>query len=123
LASVSDIPALWTLTQAQPGGHLNPGQTALNMKTMESKLTESKLADTMNGADYVVIDGVMFQTGYLRVPDEFTAADDVVLEARRGETEIDLTREEIDDAVLLGEGVFRLKNGSLVRFLTSAVIH
>ena len=62
----------------------------------------------------------MFQTGYLRVPDEFTAADDVVLEARRGETEIDLTREEIDDAVLLGEGVFRLKNGSLVRFLTSA---
>jgi hypothetical protein len=95
---------------------------------MEAKLTEKKLAqtqliDTMNGADFVVIDGVMFQTGYLRVPDEFTAADDVVLEARRGETEIDLTREEIDDAVLLGEGVFRLKNGSLVRFLTSAVIH
>jgi hypothetical protein len=25
--------------------------------------------------------------------------------------------------VLLGEGVFRLKNGSIVRFLTSAVIH
>ena len=77
----------------------------------------------MNGADYVVIDGVMFQTGYLRVPDEFTTAADVVLEARRGETEIDLTREEIDDAVLLGEGVFRLKSGSIVRFLTSAVIH
>jgi hypothetical protein len=82
-----------------------------------------KLIDTMNDADYVVIDGVMFQTGYLRVPDEFTSVDDVVLEARRGDTEIDLTRGEIDDAVLLGEGVFRLKSGSIVRFLSSAVIH
>jgi len=87
------------------------------------KVTESKLIYMMNDADFVVIDGVMFQTGYLRIPDEFTAPDDVVLEARRGETEIDLTRGEIDDAVLLGEGVFRLKSGSIVRFLTSAVIH
>jgi len=87
------------------------------------KLTESKLTDMMNDADFVVIDGIMFQTGYLRVPDEFTSADDVVLEARRGDTEVDLTRGEIDDAVLLGEGVFRLKSGSTVRFLTSAVIH
>jgi hypothetical protein len=82
-----------------------------------------KLSDTMNDADFVVIDGVIFETGYLRVPDEFTGADDVVLEARRGDTEIDLTRGEIDDAELLGEGVYRLKNGSLVRFLSSAVIH
>ena len=87
------------------------------------KLTESKLIDVMNDADFVVIDGIMFQTGYLRVPDEFTSADDVVLEARRGDTEVDLTRGEIDDAVQLGEGVFRLKSGSTVRFLTSAVIH
>jgi hypothetical protein len=82
-----------------------------------------KLTDTMNDADFVMIDGVMFQTGYLRVPDEFTTADDVVVEARRGDTEIELTRDEIDDAVLLGEGMFRLKNGSIVRFLSTAVIH
>jgi len=81
------------------------------------------LIDTMSDADFVVIDGVMFQTGYLRVPDEFTAADDVVLEARHGETEVDLTRDEIDDAVLLGEGVYRLKSGSIVRFLVGAVVH
>jgi hypothetical protein len=81
------------------------------------------LIDTMTDADYVVIDGVMFQTGYRRVPDEFTAADDVVLEARHGDTEVDLTRDEIDDAVLLGEGVFRLKSGSIVRFLVGAVVH
>ncbi len=82
-----------------------------------------KLIDTMNDADFVLIDGVMFQTGYVRVPDEFTSADDVVVEARSGDTEIDLTRDEIDDAVLLGEGQFRLKSGSIVRFLSSAVIH
>lgn len=81
------------------------------------------LFDTMTGADYVVIDGLIFETGYLRVPDEFTSADDVVLEARRGDTEIDLTRAEVEGAELLGEGVFRLKSGSLVRFLASAVVH
>ena len=82
-----------------------------------------KLIDTMSDADFVVIDGVMFQTGYLRVPDEYTAADDVVREARHGDTEVDLTREEVDDAVLLGEGVYRLKSGSIVRFLVGAVVH
>lgn len=93
------------------------------MKLTETRQTQVKLLQTMSDADFVVIDGVMFQTGYLRVPDEYTAADDVVLEAHRGETEIDLTREEIDDAVLLDEGVFRLKSGSVVRFLSCAVIH
>jgi len=87
------------------------------------KPQQNQLAETMNNADFVMIDGVMFETGYLRVPDEYTSADDVVLEARRGDTEIDLTRAEIDDAVLLGEGVFRLKSGSIVRFLSAAVVH
>ena len=82
-----------------------------------------KLTDTMQGADFVVIDGVLFETGYLRVPDENTAADDVVIEARRGDTEIDLTRAEVDDAQMLGEGVFRLRKGMLVRFLSGATIH
>ena len=77
----------------------------------------------MNGADFVVIDGVLFETDYLRVPDEFTVADDVVLEARHGDTEIDLTRAEFEGAIGVGEGVFRLRSGSLVRFLSSAVIH
>jgi hypothetical protein len=82
-----------------------------------------ELFETMKGADFVVIDGVLFETGYLRVPDEFTVADDVVLEARHGDTEIDMTRSEMDGAVGVGEGVFRLKSGSLVRFLSSAVVH
>lgn len=81
------------------------------------------LFDAMSGADYVMIDGVVFATGYLRVPDEFTVADDVVVEARNGETEIEFTRAEIEGAEGIGEGVFRLRNGALVRFLASAVLH
>lgn len=82
-----------------------------------------ELYETMKGADFVVIDGVIFETGYLRVPDEDTVADDVVLEARSGDKEIDITRAEIEGAEGVGQGIFRLRNGSLVRFLSSAVIH
>jgi hypothetical protein len=81
------------------------------------------LIDMMDNADFVLIDGVVFETEYLRVPDEDTVADDVVLEAKRGDTEIALTRAEIDDAEHVGEGVFRLKSGAHLRFLSSATIH
>jgi hypothetical protein len=77
----------------------------------------------MDKADFVLIDGVVFETEYLRVPDEFTVADDVVLEAKRGDTEIELTRAELDDAEHVGEGVYRLKSGAHLRFLASATIH
>lgn len=81
------------------------------------------LADTMGGADFVLIDGVVFETEYLRVPDEDTHADDVVLEAKHGELEVALTRADLDGAEHLGEGVYRLVSGTKVRFLAGATIH
>ena len=83
----------------------------------------TNLIETMHDADFVVIDGAVFETEYLRVPDEFTVADDIVLEAKRGSTEIELTRAEIDDAEYVGEGVYRLKSGAQLRFLASATVH
>jgi hypothetical protein len=77
----------------------------------------------MDDADFVLIDGVVFETEYLRVPDEDTVADDVVLEAKRGDTEIELTRAELDDAEHVGQGVFRLKSGAHLRFLSGATLH
>jgi len=77
----------------------------------------------MRDADFVVIDGNLFETEYLRVPDEDTVAEDIVLEAKRGEIEIMLTRDEIDDAQHVGEGIFRLKSGAHLRFVSSATIH
>jgi hypothetical protein len=82
-----------------------------------------KLADAMHDADFVLIDGVVFETEYLRVPDEYTVADDVVLEAKRGEDEIAFTRGDVDDAESLGDGIYRLKSGAVLRFLTSATVH
>lgn len=83
----------------------------------------NKLSDTMHDADFVVIDGVVFETAYVRVPDEFTVADDVVLEARHGDTELEFTRADFEDAEHVADGFFRLADGHLVRFLTSATVH
>ena len=77
----------------------------------------------MDDSDFVLIDGVMFETEYLRVPDQDTVADDIVLEARNGDTEVAFTREDIDGAQHLGEGVYRLKSGAQLRFLSTATIH
>jgi hypothetical protein len=85
--------------------------------------TLAKLADTMHDATYVLVDGVMFETEYLRVPDEDTPADDVVLEAKHGDTEIVLTCGEIDGAQALGEGLYQLRSGAVVRFFSPVTVH
>jgi hypothetical protein len=90
---------------------------------MRGDASVMKLADAMYDADFVLIDGVVFETEYLRVPDEFTVAEDVVLEAKHGDNEVAYTLDDVDDAEFLGDGVYRLKSGSLLRFLTSATVH
>ena len=81
------------------------------------------LAEALDAADFVLWNGEVFATEYARVPDEDTREDDVVLEARRGEDQLSLTRADIDDAEALGEGVFRLKSGELLRLLSQATVH
>lgn len=81
------------------------------------------LTDTMGNADFVLIDGIVYETEYLRVPDEDTLADDVVLEAKRGDDEVELTRADLDGAEHLGEGVYRLASGHQLRFLSTATVH
>ena len=83
----------------------------------------STVADAMAEADFVLLDDEVFAAEYLRVPDEHTVADDVVIEGSRGDAEIALTRADIDGALYLGEGVFRLKSGAHLRFLSSATLH
>ncbi|MCE7878350.1 MAG: hypothetical protein DYH14_13745, partial [Betaproteobacteria bacterium PRO3] len=73
--------------------------------------------------DFVLIDDVVFETEYLRVPDEDTHADDVVLEAKHGEVEVALIRSDFDGAEHLGDGVYRLANGHRLRFLSTATVH
>lgn len=81
------------------------------------------LVEAMRGADFVQVNGVVFETGYVRVPDESTFADDVVMELKLGETELTFVREEIDGAEYVGDGAYLLKSGALLRFLASATLH
>ena len=81
------------------------------------------LVRAMGDADYVLIDGVICESVYLGAPDDDIRADDIVLEARHGDTEVAFTKEEMDGAEQLGEGIYRLKSGALLRFLSSATVH
>ena len=90
---------------------------------MNAEISLLSLATAMDNADYVLVDGVVFATEYLRVPDEATTVDDIVIEAKHGDAEIMFTRGEIDGAQELGEGVYRLRSGEELRFLSSATLH
>jgi hypothetical protein len=81
------------------------------------------LTDTMGNADFVLIDGIVYETEYVRVPDEDTHEDDVVLEAKHGDMEVELLCSDLTGATHLGEGVYRLLNGYHLRFLTTATVH
>ncbi len=81
------------------------------------------LTDTMGNADFVLIDGVVYEAEYVRVPDEDTHADDVVLEAKHGDMEVEFIYSDLDGATHLGEGMYRLVNGHQLRFLTTATVH
>jgi len=81
------------------------------------------LAEAMRGADFVQVNGIVFETEYVRVPDNLTVADDVVMELKLGATEVTFVREDLDDAEYVGDGAYRLKSGALLRFLTNATIH
>jgi len=94
---------------------------AAQHKTMTA--SSIPLTEAMRGAEFVQVNGIVFETGYLRVPDESTDAEDVVMELKLGETEVTFIREELDGAEYVGDGAFLLKSGALVRFLTSATIH
>jgi len=81
------------------------------------------LAEAMRDADFVQINGIVFETEYMRVPDDETVAEDVVMELKLGDTELAFTRDELDDAEYVGDGHFRLKSGAILRFLSHATLH
>lgn len=81
------------------------------------------LTEAMRGADFVQVNGIVFETGYMRIPDESTVADDIVMELRLGEAELTFVREELDGAQYLGEGAYLLTSGAVLRFLANATVH
>ena len=69
------------------------------------------LADAMRDADYVQIDEQVFETQYLRVPDEHTTPDDIVMELRHGDDELELIAADLEGVEAMGGGTFRLRSG------------
>jgi hypothetical protein len=77
----------------------------------------------MQDAKFVQVNGRMFVTGYLCLPDESLVDDDIVLEATSDESEFELTFNEVRNADQIGPGVYRLKSGAVLCFLISATVH
>ena len=86
-------------------------------------LVPTTLVASMVDADLVLIDGVVFEASYLRAPDDGMHADDVVLEAKRGELEIAWTCADFDGVEATGDGAWRLANGHSVRFIAPTTVH
>ena len=81
------------------------------------------ILQAMQDAKFVQVNGRMFVTGYLCLPDDTLVGDDIVLEATSDDSDFELTLNEVRDADQIGPGVYRLKSGSVVCFLISATIH
>lgn len=81
------------------------------------------ILQAMQDAKFVQVNGRMFVTGYLCLPDDTLVGDDIVLEATSDDSEFELTLNEVRDADQIGPGVYRLRSGSVVCFLNSATIH
>ena len=81
------------------------------------------ILQAMQDAKFVQVDGHLFVTDYLCLPDESLVGDDIVLEATSEDNELELTLNEVRDADQIGPGVYRLKSGAVLCFLDSATVH
>ena len=62
-------------------------------------------------------------TGSCSKPSTCASPTNVLLEARNGDTELAFTQADFEAAEHVADGFYRLANGHLLRFLTSATIH
>ncbi len=81
------------------------------------------ILQAMQDAKFIQVNGQMFVTGYLCLPDDTLVGDDIVLEATSDDSDFELTLNEVRDANQIGPGVYRLTSGAVVCFLISATIH
>jgi hypothetical protein len=78
----------------------------------------------MRDAKFVQIGRRIYLAGYSCDPDDETlVADDVVLEAAVGGALLELTFDDIRDAVQVGPAAYRLRSGMVLYFLAQPTIH
>jgi hypothetical protein len=81
------------------------------------------LIRALTGADFVWVNGDIFRTDYIRMPDEDTVGDDVLIEGSSEQGFLMLTQGELQKAKEHEDGSFELRDGVVLRFLTSASVH
>lgn len=81
------------------------------------------LTVAMNEANFVQVDDEVFSADYLHAPDEYTGADDVLVEGTRDDQELLLIQKDFEGAHLDSDGEIHLRDGTIIRFLRSAALH
>ena len=77
----------------------------------------------MQDAKFVQINGRMFLNCYSCDPDDELMAEDIVLEVSAEDGALELTLDDVRDAVELERGAYRLRSGVVVCFLNPPTIH
>ncbi|TAG00825.1 MAG: hypothetical protein EAZ30_09025 [Betaproteobacteria bacterium] len=81
------------------------------------------LTAAMNAASFVQVGEAVFSADYLHAPDEFTCANDVLVEGSCDDQELLLIQQDFEGASFDAEGEIHLRDGTLIRFLRSAAVH
>jgi hypothetical protein len=81
-----------------------------------------RIAEELETARIVVVDGVPLPLTYWRAPDDVMTAGDIVLEAG-DQGEVLVMRDELDEAAEVAPGFFRLRSGHTLRFLSPVTVH
>lgn len=94
-----------------------------NLQPTDRSSLHDRLAIAMNEASYVQVDEAVFSADYLHAPDEFTRPDDVLVEGTHEDSELLLIQRDFEGACLDDDGDVVLRDGTVVRFLRSAMVH
>ena len=77
----------------------------------------------MHDAKFVHFNGHMLVNRYTCDPDDVLVADDIVLEASADEGSLELTFDEVRDAIELAPGAYQLRSGEVLCFLSPPTYH
>ena len=81
------------------------------------------ILNAMHDAKFVRFNNQILETQYSPDPDGTLVDDDIVLEASADEGSLELTLEEVRDAVELAPGAYQLRSGETLLFLNPPTIH
>ena len=81
------------------------------------------ILNAMHDAKFVRFNNQILETQYSPDPDGTLVDDDIVLEASADEGSLELTLDDVRDAVELAPGAYQLRSGAVLLFLNPPTIH